>query len=274
MGNVNDFENPYLDPAALKPQDNHIIMGGVGFDPGDLRVDNWIDHDPQDYRFQNRRRTNVVTELIIHETVTCNQMATLRVLQPPSKGNPGGRDLGVHFIVEHDGVVYQNADVLDDLTWHAEQHNGPSIGIEVVNPYEPRLLKPTGPWKHVIAAPWAAGGKYVIPTRASAEAVKRMIEFFTTPREGMPDRLAVPLLWVGLRNGRMALGRVAGAEKTSPGIYAHSYFTHADGSWLVLYSWLRIVAGLSPEDAYTQAVERAMGASAIGAAVDDLLPAA
>jgi len=270
MANINDFENPYLEPPA-PPEGSHIIMGGVGFDPGDLRVDNWIDHDPHDYRFTNKRRSGVVTEIIVHETVTCNQMSTLRVLQPPSKANPGGRDLGVHFIVEHNGTVFQNADVLDDMTWHAGVHNGASIGIEVVNPYEPRLLKPNAPWDQVIAAPWAAGGKYVVPTRDSAEALKKMLEFFTTKREGMPDRLMVPLRWVGLREGKMSLGRVS---ETGPGIYAHTYFTHADGSWLVLYAWIRIIAGLGAEEAYAEAVKRATGASAAGVDVSDLLPPA
>jgi hypothetical protein len=268
----NEFENPYLDPADITPEGTDILMGGLGYDTAGLRVNNWIDHEPGDYRFKNRRRTTPVTEIVVHETVTCNQMSTLRVLQPPSKSNPGGRDLGVHFIVEHDGVVYQNGDALDDMTFHASQHNGPSIGIEVVNPYEPRFRKADGPWQKTIHAPWAAGGQYVVPTQESAEALKKLLEFFTTAREGMPDRLQVPLRWVGLKDGRMALGRVAGAEKLSPGIYAHMYFEHADGSWLLLYAWLRMVAGLGPNQAYDEAVSRAMNAASVGADVADLLP--
>ena len=270
-GNINEFENPYLDPAAPKPDGDDIIMGGQGYDPGSLKVNNWIDHEPGDYRFVNKRRTGPVTEIVVHETVTCNQMQTLRVLAPPSKTNPGGRDLGVHFIVAPDGVVFQNGDALDDLTWHASQHNGPSIGIEVVNPYEPRLMQSGGPFKTVLSAPWAAGGEYVVPTIESAETVKKMIEFFTTPRENMPPRLQIPLKWIGLINGRMALGRVAMAAKTSPGIYAHMYFEHADGSWLLLYAWLRIAAGLSSTDAYAVAMARATHSASIGPDVSDLV---
>jgi hypothetical protein len=70
----------------------------------------------------------------------------------------------------------------------------------------------------------------------------------------------------------MALGRVADAEKLSPGIYAHMYFEHADGSWLLLYAWLRMVAGLGPNQAYDEAVSRAMNAASVGADVSDLLP--
>jgi len=274
MGNINEFENPYL-PLPDEPGPSEIIMGGLGYDPGSLHVNNWIDHGPEDYRFINKRRGGLVTEVIVHETVTCNQMATLRVLKPPDKSNPGGRDLGVHFILESNGTVYQNADVLDDLTWHAGQHNGPSVGIEVVNPYEPRFMKSGSPWTQVIAAPWAAGGKYVVPTRESAEALKTLLEFLTTPGRDSPGRLEIPRTWIGLHNGRMALARVPGAERMKPGIYSHMYFEHADGSWLVLYAWLRIVAELSAEEAYAEAVRRATGASSAGGAdVSDLLPPA
>jgi hypothetical protein len=54
--------------------------------------------------------------------------------------------------------------------------------------------------------------------------------------------IAVPRRWVGLADGRMALGRVADARRASAGILAHHYFGHSDGAWLVLYAWLRLEA--------------------------------
>jgi hypothetical protein len=47
-----------------------------------------------------------------------------------------------------------------------------------------------------------------------------------------------------------------GAERRRPGIYAHTYFNHADGAWLVLYAWLRLEAGYPPTDAYAEAIRR------------------
>ena len=51
--------------------------------------------------------------------------------------------------------------------------------------------------------------------------------------------------------------RIPGAERPGPGIYAHTYFNHADGAWLVLYSWLRLEAGMAPDEAYEEAVRLA-----------------
>jgi hypothetical protein len=96
----------------------------------------------------------------------------------------------------------------------------------------------------------------VLPTTAQAEAVAKLIEWATSPVSG----LAIPRKWIGLRGTRLAMRKVSGAEKPAPGIYAHHYFAHADGSWLVLYAWLRLEAGLAPEAAFEEAVRRASGA--------------
>jgi hypothetical protein len=83
--------------------------------------------------------------------------------------------------------------------------------------------------------------------------------------------IAVPRAWPGLRDGRFALGLVAAAAKAPlPGVLAHQYFGHADGSMLVLYAWLRIEAGLAPDVAFEEAVKRATGVRR--ADVRDLLP--
>jgi hypothetical protein len=58
--------------------------------------------------------------------------------------------------------------------WHASQHNATSVGIEAVNPYDPKLMPPAGPWSKIIDAPWAAGGKYVVPTPAQVSQMWRI----------------------------------------------------------------------------------------------------
>jgi hypothetical protein len=67
------------------------------------------------------------------------------------------------------------------------------------------------------------------------------------------------------------MGPVGAAKTVSPGIYAHHYFGHADGAWLVLYAWLRLEAGLSKEDARTEAVRLATGAHALGVDVSEYI---
>ena len=214
-------------------------------------------------RFPSRGSRQRATELVIHETVTTSVDATVAVLKQ--------RGLSVHLILGPDGALTQHGDLAADVLWHAgPAHNGPSFGVEVVNPYYPRFLRKGLPWERTIAAPWAHEGQYVLPTPAQAEAVASLVRWTTSaPAPG----LEVPRRWVGLHAGVMQLGPVAEAAKASPGVLAHHYFGHADGAWLVLYAWLRLEAGLTAEVAYDEAAKRATGARH-SVDVRDLLPAA
>lgn len=251
-----------------------IIVHGKEYDASELTVENYTaGHGEIDYHYNNQKRTGPVTEIVIHETVTCSSLGTVRVLEPKSPKNPGGRGLGIHFIADPDGTLYQHGDLADDFLWHATVHNSASIGVETVNPFDPKLLpKKDSPWSQVIDAPWA-GGKYVVPTPDQAESVAGLIDWVTSDRDDKPPELQIPLVWHGLRGTKMSLGRVPGANVQKPGIYAHMYFDHGDGAWLVLYAWMRLVAGLSAEDAYAEAVKRATGAHNDGVDVSDLIPA-
>lgn len=201
--------------------------------------------DPSAPRLSSSRRRTHVTELVVHESVTRSAGATVRVLRM--------RRLGVHLVLDPEGELSQHADLVRDVVAHAgSTHNGPSIGVEVVNPYYPRLLRPGLAWGRTIRAPWAHEGRYVLPTPAQAESVAMLVRWLTS---GPVPGIAVPRRWVGLADGRMALGRVADARRASAGILAHHYFGHSDGAWLVLYAWLRLEA-----DAFEEAVRRAEGA--------------
>lgn len=247
-------DNPYMSDFEK------VIVGGQPLAPPDgVSVKNFLDQSV--YRFVNQKRSSSVTEFVVHETVTSSWASTVRVLQPKSGLNPGGRGLGVHFIADADGILYQHGDLATDLFWHASQHNGPSIGVETVNPYYPKIAPQGGPWTEVISdAPWAAGGKYVVPTKEQAEAVCQTILWATSTDSG----LVIPRIWCGLHGSVLAMGPFEAAKSVSPGIYAHHYFGHADGAWLVLYAWLRIEAGLSPEDARIEAISQATGAKPSG----------
>ena len=75
------------------------------------------------------------------------------------------------------------------------------------------------------------------------------------------------------QHGDLAHERLAhaGGHQRRPGVYAHHYFGHADGAWLILYAWLRLEVGLPPCVAYEEAVARATGARRT-IDVSDLLP--
>jgi hypothetical protein len=225
---------------------NAFMVAGKEVTSGVLKVRTFL--DPKVHRFAGLDRTGKpVTELVVHETVTCSAKETVAALIQ--------RGLGVHLVLDEEGRFTQHGDLANDIMAHASQHNRPSIGIEVVNPYYPSYLKPGTAWSAVIDAPWAHKQKYVLPTPAQAEAVARFIEWATSRALG----LAIPRTWIGLAGANLAMAEVETAAKPRPGIYAHHYFGHADGAWLVLYAWLRLEAGLSPDAAFAEAVRRATG---------------
>jgi len=200
------------------------------------------------HRFRCRDRAGKpVTELVLHETVTRSAEETVAVLKK--------RKLSVHLILDEHGCFTQHGDLADDNLAHASQHNVASVGIEVVNPYYPSYLKPGMAWSTVIDAPWAHKKKYVLPTPSQAEAVARFVEWVTSLSSG----LAIPRTWIGLAGTKLAMAEVESAAKLRPGIYAHHYFGHADGSLLVLYAWLRRETGLAPDAAFDEAVRRGSG---------------
>lgn len=224
-----------------------IINGQPLPAPDGVSVKNY--HEPEIRRFAGRDRSGKpVTEVIVHETVTRSVASTVRVLER--------RKLGVHLIIGPDGEVTQHGDLAQDRLAHAGAHNAPSVGIEVVNPYYPKYLKPDLPWNTVIEAPWAHKKKYVLPTPEQAEATSKIVSWLTSPDA---EGLCIPRCWVGLADDALAMGRVPRSRRRNPGIYAHHYFGHADGAWLVLYAWLRIAAGLEPKAAYREATARTVG---------------
>ena len=227
---------------------NTLIVAGTDVVvPAGLRVRNY--RDPDVTRFKGRDRSGrAVTELILHETVTRSTAATVRVLLK--------RKLGVQLIVGPDGEVTQHGDLAHDRLAHAGGHNGPSVGIEVVNPYYPKYASAKLPWKRIIDAPWAHQKRYVVPTPAQAEATTQLVRLLAG---NDVEQLSIPRTWRGLSGTRLAMSRLADGDQRVSGIYAHTYFHHADGAWLVLYAWLRLEAGMPECIAYEEAIRRATG---------------
>jgi N-acetyl-anhydromuramyl-L-alanine amidase AmpD len=238
---------PGIAPAPAHAVDHFIARAAPLPAPSSLRVTNYL--DPAVHRFTagSRRTGQTVNEMVVHETVTRSVRDTVNVLVK--------RGLSVHMILGPDGSVSQHGDLGDALHYHAGSgHNLRSVGVEVVNPYYPRYLKPGLAWGPVLSAGWAHEGRYVLPTPAQAEATARLLNWITSPAA---RGLSIPRQWIGVSGGRMAMSRVTGANRSRPGIYAHCYFGHADGAWLVLYAWLRLEAGYSPAQAYADAARRA-----------------
>ena len=245
----------------MSPSNPHalIVAGRALALPAGLEVTNFLDADVPAFAGRDRS-AQPVTEIVVHESVTRSAASTVAVLQR--------RKLGVHLIVAPDGRVTQHGDLAHQRLAHAGGHNGPSVGLEVVNPYYPYLLRDGLPWRRTIDAPWAHKDVYVLPTPAQAEAVACLIGWLASPAA---QGLDIPRRWFGVEAGRVRMGRVDGAEQRRPGIYAHHAFAHADGAWPVLYAWLRLEAGLPACKAYEEAAARATGARKT-IDVSDLVP--
>ena len=229
-----------------------IIVHGLSLAaPPELAVVNF-QMSGVDRLWNSRRSAAEVTEVVIHETVTQSASAAAAVLRQ--------RGLGVHFIVGYDGTVYQHADLQDDETWHALGHNPASVGIDVVNPFEKQYLPQLNPpWENELEVPWVRSNPYIVPTPEQSEAMCLLLEWLTSPSSG----LSIPLRWPGLTGNFLQMGRLPRADM-GPGIYAHRYFSEVeDGPWLVLYAWLRLVGGLGPATAYSEALRRAAAVDAV-----------
>lgn len=231
-----------------------IVDGKECVAPAGVYVKNFT--DPSVFHFKNQARpSRLVNEVIVHETVTRSWSSTVDVLKQ--------RGLGVHFIADVDGTIYQHADLMTEEMWHASQHNPMSVGIEVVNPFDPKIGGDK--WSVLDNTPWTMTKTYTLPPLVQAEAVCQLLNWLTSADA---NPLTIPQKFPGLvqHNGKMTLtmGRVAAcATPPNPGILAHYYFGHGDGAWLVLYAWLRLEALLDPVSAYAEAQKRAQGTTLV-----------
>ncbi len=227
-------------------QTTKFLVGGAALSPPPgLNVTNFLNAAVHRFTANSNRRGRPVTEFVLHETVTTSVASTVQVLI--------NRGLSVQLIMGPDGAITQHGDLADDTHWHGTPHNTASVGIEVVNPYYPKYLRAGMPWTRVIDAGWAHERRYVVPTPRQAEAAAQLTAWITSPA----SRLSIPRTWIGVSGGRMQMSQIPGADHARPGIYAHTYFAHADGSWVALYSWLRIERGRTPAQAYEEAIRLA-----------------
>lgn len=125
---------------------NQLILNGKRFEVADLSISNFIDF-PQ-YRLNmkkngRKRNTSWVRSIVLHTTkgwpdVThpkpqqlfpgygSNQKAGEKCINVWKDANAGA-----HLIVDFDGAIYQCADLLTEVTYHATIVNEVSVGIEI-----------------------------------------------------------------------------------------------------------------------------------------------
>lgn len=198
-----------------------------------------LTHEP----YKRRDRVRTVTQIIIHEPVSPFAKRTEATLRR--------KRYGTHLHVTEVADLWQFGDLRTDVYSHAGSGaNGRSIGIEVQNPYVPKKSGGTvPPWVDVISAPWAwakkgRARKYVVPTLAQLEVCAAIVDALTSC---CLDGIEIPRQWPALTSRGMVMGPRAFAWN-QPGILSHMVSgVHADGSFPVLYCYLRLCGGLGPK---------------------------
>ncbi len=224
---------------------NRLIIGGKSVHLPDEMTDLGITasnyEDDDEHRFGQYRDRKSVSVFVIHESVTMSAAQTNRILdskrkKSAAKGNNGGKgwDYGIHLNLCPDGHISCHADLIHHRLVHGNQMNDDSIGLEVVNPYNPGYA--ASPFTETIKGPWwcwKPKGRervYTLPTPAQMRAIFPLVKFLSEVIPGLP--LEFPTAELNSRNTRIE-GWKDGA-KTGPGIVCHRDFaSHADGRYLL-----------------------------------------
>lgn len=204
-----------------------IINGEFVEGPEGLVIKNWVfDGEPL---FKSRPRKKKLQHFVLHETAGRSAAGCKATLQ--RKG------YGVQLILGRDGVVSCHGDLLTDRMVHANHLNDTCIGIEVVNPYAPKIAKgmefETIPAKWWTWCPDKNDRRYVLPTPEQMKALELLVPFLC-------EKLDIPYEFptADLNAKKRKCNKVGWLKKRipGPGVVAHQDFAkHADGRYLLEY---------------------------------------
>lgn len=197
--------------------------------PEGIIVKNFVfDNEPT---FISKVRNKPVKHFVIHETAGRTAAGCKRTLLK--------KNYGVHLILDRDGTVSCHADLASEITFHGNQLNGTSVGIEIVNPYSPRLAK--GMAIETIPAEWWTWCKdgdrrYVLPTQEQLDTLVILVPWLCNYM-GIPYVFSTEKLEKKKRKitgwNKPPKGWLA---RPKPGVVAHrDYASHADGRYPLEY---------------------------------------
>lgn len=157
-------------------------------------------------------------------------------------------DLGVHMILDHNGLISNHGDLANEIMRHAGTANGRSIGIEVVNPYNPVFdaapFEPTIParwWTWIPAVKdverqlkrkgWTKVPKlYCLPSEAQILVLKILVPWLC-------GVLGIPYEFPTIENGPKKYGlngvMAVDPKKVAPGVVCHRDWAHGDGRYIL-----------------------------------------
>lgn len=201
-----------------------VIQGKEVELPEELQSTNFIS-DGEPHLF-NKKRKKQLQHIVIHETTGVTARRCKETL--------ARKKLGIHLILARDGKLSCHADLINDVCHHGNQLNQTSIGIEVVNPYYPKIGKVVSYPVVVIPSKWwtHTQGKskgYVLPTDEQITTLKIVVPWLC-------KQLNIPYAfptWYLNKTQRRIKGWML-KRKPDSGIVAHRDFaSHSDGRWIL-----------------------------------------
>ena len=207
-----------------------IINSNFVVPPDGVIVTNFVfDNEPQ---FKSRVRTKPLQHFVLHETAGRTAVGCKTSLL--RKG------YGVHLILARDGGVSCHGDLANDVMVHANQLNDTSVGIEVVNPYAPKIAGKmnvqTLPAQWWTWCPDREDRRYVLPSQAQLKTLSILVPWLC-------DKLGIPYEFPTGHFSKK-LRKIKGWRKAplgwrakpAPGVVVHQDFaSHADGRFLLGY---------------------------------------
>jgi len=202
-----------------------VIIHGKNVElPNGIECLNFVnDHETH---FKHKPRKKALQHLVIHETAGISGSGCRRTLE--RKG------YGIHLICWRNGKFTNHCDLATETTIHANQLNGTSIGIEVVNPYYPNTARRAPYAVDAIPAQWwthryKKENGYVLPSVSQMESLKTVVPWLC---KTLNIPYTYPTWYLNRRQRKIKRWQLR--AKPDAGIVAHRDFSsHSDGRWIL-----------------------------------------
>lgn len=188
--------------------------------PEGVKGEHYLNDDALPH-FKSKPRRKTLKHFVLHETAGNSATGCMRTLK--KKG------YGVQLILDRSGFITCHGDLATEVMIHANQLNKTSAGIEVVNPYAPKLAAypvDTIPAEWWCWCPDKKDRRYVLPTSAQIDTLQILVPWLC-------EQLKIPYVfptWFLNRKHRKL-------KRPAAGVVAHRDFAkHADGRYLL--QWL------------------------------------
>jgi len=212
---------------------NAIIVNGArvmlpcDFVSAGITASNYLDDGEPHFKFKNRK--SQLIHFVLHET--CGNTAK------GCKDTLLKRGYGAQLIMAPSGHISCHGDLVTEQMIHANHLNSTSFGIEVVNPYAPKLVRDKAIFSNMIPAEWwtwcpdKKDRRYVTPTPTQMYSI-RLLAPWLCGITGVPYRF--PTRGLNARKRSIDGLTLKPKAKPGPGIVAHQDFaSHADGRYML-----------------------------------------